>query len=74
MDSISVNYALKFQVKFATHYKWTECKRLFNCKTGREIKKTLNGGSIGYWIQGKFITLANLAKEVELIPKQEMPF
>lgn len=74
MNSISVNYTLKLQVKFATNYKWTECKRLFNCKTGREIKKTLNGGSIGYWIQGKFITLANLAKEVELIPKEKMPF
>lgn len=74
MNSISVNYTLKWQVRFATNYKWTSCKRLFNCKTGREIKKTLNGGSIGYWIQCKFITLANLAKEVELIPKQEIPF
>ena len=32
-------------------YKWSECKRLINTQTGREIRKVVNGGSIGYCIK-----------------------
>jgi len=74
MNTISVSYTLKWQVKFAPEYKWTSCKRLFNAKTGREIKKTICGGSIGYWIRREFFTLKELSKKVELIPKTKNPF
>ena len=74
MHTISVTYDLKWQLKTNPTYKWTTCKKLFNTKTGRQIKKTLNCRSVGYWIQGKFITLNNLRANLELIPKQETPF
>jgi hypothetical protein len=74
MQTISINYALKWQCKFANHYKWSKCGKLFNMKTAKQIKKTLNGGSIGYWIDGKFYTVNTLRHQVVLIPKEFCPF
>ena len=71
MNSISITYNLKWQYKKLTYYKWTTCGKLINTQTGRKIKKTVNGRSIGYWIKGSFVTLNNLRKELELIPKKE---
>lgn len=73
-NTISVTYALKWQLKFAHQYKWSKCGKLFNSKTGRQLKKVINGGSIGYWIESKFYTLDNLREHLEFIPKQECPF
>jgi len=43
MNTISINYVLKYQLNFAENYKWTESGRCFNAKTGREIRKTICG-------------------------------
>ena len=40
----------------------------------REIKKTVNGYSIGYWIGKKFYTLENLRKQLVKIEKLDCPF
>ena len=40
----------------------------------KEIKKTINGGSIGYWIGKEFISLNKLKNRIELIPKIYCPF
>ena len=69
-----INLNMKWQIKNKPHYKWSECKRLINTQTGRQIKKTINGGSIGYWIGEKFITLSKLKSQLELIPKEKLPF
>ena len=45
---------------FSESYKWTTTGQLYNTKTMREIKKTVNGYSVGYWINKKFWTLRNL--------------
>ena len=74
MDRISISYTLKWQCKFANHYKWSKCGKLFNTQTGKQIKKTLNGGSIGYWICGKFYTVSALRHQLELMPKDFCPF
>ncbi len=74
MNRISISYTLKWQCKFAHHYKWSKCGKLFNVKTGNQIKKTLNGGSIGYWIGCKFYTINKLRQQVELIQKETCPF
>lgn len=74
MNSISINYDLKWQIRNNEKYRWSTCKKLFNVKTGRQIKKTLNCRSIGYWIDRKFITLSKLKNELEIIPKQKTPF
>ena len=75
MQTISVTYDLKWQIKGNEKYKWTSCKKLFNTQTGRQIKKTMNCRSVGYWIEKQFITLDNLRANLELIPKKELtPF
>lgn len=75
MNTVSVNYNLKWRLKFDHKYQWTECGKLFNVQRGRIKRKVLNGSSIGYWIGVKFYTLTNLRKELELIPKEvELPF
>jgi len=74
MNSISINYSLKWRLKDHHNYQWSECGKLFNTKTGRILKKTLVGYSSGYWIGKKFITLNNLRDQLELIPKIKTPF
>lgn len=75
MHTISINYTLVWQVKFATHYKFTKCKKMVNCKTCKEMKKVMNGGCIGYCLNGKFYSLAFLRNHIEKIPKREvLPF
>lgn len=39
MNSILINYTLKFELSFAPQYKWTSCGKCFNVKTGRQIKQ-----------------------------------
>ena len=68
---LSKNYDLKWQITFAKNYQFSECKKLFNIKTRREIKKVLNGGSIGYCINGKFYSVTFLRSHIEKIPKKE---
>jgi len=74
MNSISINYVLKWRLKYDHKYQWSVCGKLFNVKTGRQKKKSFNNGSIGYWMGRNFITLKNLRKDLELIPKEKVPF
>ncbi len=67
-------YNIKWRIKFAHYYQFTECGKLINKRSGRMIKKTFSGNSIGFYVQGKFYTLKNLRPQLELIPKQETPF
>jgi hypothetical protein len=67
MNSISVTYTYNYQINFATEYKFTTCKKLFNNKTGRRIKQVYNNSCIGYNIRGKFYSLTRLRKDLELI-------
>lgn len=62
MNTISINYRLKWELKTDNKYQWSECGKLFNIKTGREVKKTIVNYSIGYWINRKFMTLNNLKR------------
>jgi len=74
MTTISIIYDLKWRYIKLHYYQWTTCGKLINTRTGRKIKKTVNGRSIGYWIKGKFITLNNLRTQLEIIPKEKLPF
>ena len=74
METISVNYSLKWEHTEHTYYKWSACGKLFNTKTNRQIKKTICGGSIGYWIDGNFTTLTKLRLQLRLIKKEYCPF
>lgn len=76
MNLISVNYSLKWRLKFDHKYQWSKCGKLFNVQRGTMKKKVLNGSSIGYWIGRKFYTLTALRKQLEIIPTHhtQIPF
>lgn len=74
MHTITVTYTLDFELNFASKYKFTKCKKCFNIKTGREIKQRLNGGSFGYYIDGKFMSLTKLRKHLVRIKDASCPF
>lgn len=74
MNSISVNYILKFELSFAPQYKWTSCGKCFNVKTGRQIKQVYNNGCIGYSINGKFKSLKKLRTQLVKIKEVNIPF
>ena len=74
MDSISIRYVLKYGLSIAPQYCWSECNKGFNIKTGRQIRQTICGRSIGYCIEGKFRSLNTLRKQLVRIEKSDCPF
>lgn len=76
MNSISVNYTLVWQFKNYPHIKITRCRKVFNTKTGKNLKITTNGGSIGVWLSKNiFIVKTKINTQIELIPKKDyLPF
>jgi hypothetical protein len=67
--TITVTYTAKWQLKIDRRYKWTDCKKLINTQTCKEIKKTIKNSKAGYYISRKFIKLEDLraGRLVELI-------
>ena len=74
MKSISISYTLKYELFFASNYRWTKCGKCFNIKTGRQIKQVYNNGCIGYSIKGKFKSLYYLRKHLIKIKENNCPF
>jgi len=71
---VKVSYRVKWQFKEFPYYKISTCKKVINCQTGKIIKCTKNGGSVGYFIAGKFYKKSNINDFIELIPKPKCPF
>jgi hypothetical protein len=74
MNTITATYSLKWQLKSAPSYQVTACGKVFNIGTGRRIKKCLNGGSVGFWVAGRWMPLAQVRNNLERIPKVDCPF
>ena len=74
MYSFSVTYTCKFQLSIAPEYKFSECGKCFNSKTGRQIKQVVNNSCIGYSIRGKFKSLTCLRTKLEKIKTESCPF
>ena len=74
MNSFTTTYDMKHRHKVYHYYQWSSCKCLFNTKTGRKVIKTLNGRSVGYWINRKFIPLSRLKNDIERIPENDFPW
>lgn len=73
--TISTTYKLKWQLKELPHYQITECSNIINIRTGKLLKRSVNGGySVGYWINKKFIPLSKLNEHCEKIKHIEIPF
>lgn len=72
MKTISVSYTLKWRFKEHKHIRVSECKKIFNIKTGRTKKICYNGGSLGIWITpNRFIIKRDINKNLEKIPMFE---
>ena len=64
------NFIYFFTYKVAEHnYYFTTEKKLFNYDTKRFSKKCVRGYSVGYNLNGKFITLKNLKSMLIKITK-----
>ena len=74
MQTVTITYTIKYELNFASHYKWLNNDQCYNVKTGRMIKQVCNNGCIGYVIDGKFKSLTFLRKNL-VKPKQiNLPF
>lgn len=71
---VQVNFLVKWQFKEYPNYKISTCKKIINCRTGKIIKCTKNGGSIGYYINSVFFKKSDINKHIEVIPKNKVPF
>ena len=74
MNKISITYTLVWEVKDYEEYKFSSCGKCFNTKRNTELKKVMQGGSIGYNIRGKFKSLKILRNNLHKIKKTESPF
>lgn len=74
MNTITVKYTLKYELKFAPEYKWCGDNNCFNVKSGRKIKQVYNNGCIGYSIRGKFKSLKFLRTQLIKINRVKCPF
>lgn len=57
---IIVSIKIRFVLDFAPHYVWVLDNKCYNKRTARFIKQSRKGGSIGYYIDGDFISLTKL--------------
>ena len=57
---ITINLKIKFILDFAPNYVWVLNNQCYNRKTGKFVKQSRNGGSIGYYIDGDFMSLTKL--------------
>ena len=71
--SITKHIELKWQI-VGTPYRITKDGKVFNIRTGREKKRTLNGSTIGYWIGRKFYSLRQINIMAEQIKQDYCPF
>ncbi len=74
MITITKSISFKWKLVFNSDYQWTTTGKLYNIKTMREIKKTVNGYSVGYWIGKKFHTIQKLRSQLVKIEKEPCPF
>lgn len=73
---MKIELKAKWRVKTHPYIKFTENRECFNAKTNRRKKITVNGGSIGVWLDNKtFLVKSKLKDYVELEPEKEnLPF
>jgi len=57
---IKISFTVKWQFKEYPHYKITNCRKVVNCQTGKIIKCTKSGGSVGYFISKKFFKKSDI--------------
>ena len=74
MIEFSVKYFAKYRLKNNTNYIFSTCGLCFNQKSGKLVRQVTKKYTIGYLIDGKFRSLDRLREELEIIPKNILPF
>lgn len=72
--TISTKYVLKWELAETPWYRFTTDGTCINTKTGRRIKQTMCGRSIGYCINGRFMALNTLRPLLRKIDYIDCPF
>ena len=65
---------IRYLIRDYPYYGFGDDKLLYNLRTGKMKKQSLNGGSIGYWLGRKFITLYSLKPRLYKPEKEILPF
>lgn len=60
MKSVVRHIEIKWSIIGYNNYGFGVDKKLYNLKTGRELKQSMNCCSIGYWFGKKFLTLKSI--------------
>lgn len=61
MKSITLTIELTYYINvFPEYYQFWKDKHLYNTKTGKRLKQCYNNGSIGYWLNGTFLSLKKI--------------
>ena len=71
---ITVNYNLKWQLKSAPNYQFTDNGICINTHRGKIVRKVVVSGTKGYCINGKFRSVLQLRKELIKIETIILPF
>lgn len=74
MSVITRKYNLVWQLDFAQNYQFDKNGNCFNLKSGKQIKQTVVGYTVGYCINGKFYSLNKLRQSLVKIQKEDCPF
>lgn len=72
--SVSNTYVLKWELSIAPNYKFDSRGNCINTKTGKLIKQTMCGRSIGHCINGRFMALNTLRPILRKIEHIDCPF
>ena len=71
---VTINYNLKWQLKTAPNYQFTDNGICINTLRGKQVRKVVVSGTKGYCINGKFKSVLQLRKELIKIEKEILPF
>jgi len=74
MKSVIYTIGIVWEIRGFGGFGFGSNKRLYNLKTGRERKQSINNGTIGYWFGKKFVSIKRL-RLLLYKPKQKLcPF
>jgi len=64
MNSITITYAIEltYKIEGYDNYSFAKDKNLYNLKTGKKLKRTINNRLVGYWFGKKFLSLTAINK------------
>jgi hypothetical protein len=72
--SITKHIEIRWEIEGIEGYFFGDDKNLYNIKTGRIIKQTINCYSNGYWIKKKFYTFGKLKPLLTRPQNYNVPF